>query len=396
MLAINGGHLFDGIGDDFQKNVSVTIEKDKIMNLGYGAKAEKTLDATGCYILPGLIDCHVHINWIPGPDPQGFITGKSDSFIALTSCNMAYRNLSLGITTVRDCCAQTTTGMALRDVIKSGIIVGPNIVTCGPALAITGGHGFFLSAEVNGADNVRAMTRKLFKDKVDFIKLMASGGVYTEGEEPGFPQMTVEEMTAACEEAHKRSKKVTAHAEGLAGIMNALQAGVDGIEHGNMADDEAIEMMVKKGVYLVPTLVCFESMAKPGAADFVVRKSEIMKLASRNMIKKAIQAGVKIAAGTDSSAPNNPPENYFWELELFHEHGMSKLDALKAATSRAAEAIGVDYTGSLEAGKMADILVVEGNPLEDLGNLRKIRYIIKSGQVVVDGDRTYFHRTVNM
>lgn len=396
MLAIKGGNIFDGIGDDFRKNTSVTVENGVIVDLGHSSKAEKTLDADGCYILPGLIDCHVHINWIPGPDPQGFITGKSDSFITLTSCCMAHRNLSLGITTVRDCCAQTTTGLALRDAIKYGIIVGPNVVTCGPALVMTGGHGFFLSKEVDGADAVRAATRQLFKDKVDFIKLMATGGVYTEGEEPGFPQMTIEEMSAACEEAHKRNKRVTAHAEGTIGIKNAIYAGVDGIEHGNMADDEAIEMMRAKGIYLVPTLVCFESMAKPGAPDFVVRKSETMKMASRNMIKKAIKAGVKIGAGTDSSAPNNPPENYFWELELFNEHGMSKLDALKSGTSMAAEAIGVDYIGSLEVGKMADILIVEGNPLDDLKNLRKIRYVIKNGHVVVDGDRTIFHRNVNM
>lgn len=388
-IIIKGGHFFDGLNDIFKENTYLQTKGNKISHMGTTVNTEETaevLDAEGCYILPGLINAHVHLAWDAGPDPESLISDQPDSFVSLVAASEAIKHLSLGITTVRDTGSPGTSVLALRDSINMGIIVGPNVVASGPPIAMTGGHIYRIALEADGVDKVRAAARLNIKSGVDLIKLMATGGVYTEAEEPGSPQLMEEEMRAGVEEANKAGKKAAAHAEGLEGIKSALRAGVNCIEHGIYADDEAIEMMVKQETYLVPTMICFvrmigETAKEAGVPDYAIRKAEEVVAAHKISFRRAVKAGVKIATGTDSGAPLNPPSDYYTELELMSEGGMSNFDILKACTSNAAEAIGLEEAGVLKEGKNADIIVVEGNPLDDLNNLKNIKYIIKGGEI---------------
>jgi imidazolonepropionase-like amidohydrolase len=390
-LVLKGGNIFNSVNNDYREKTSLGIQNGVISKIEDFISAENVLDVSGCYIIPGLINAHVHLIWDAGPDPELSIINKPDTFVTLVAAKEAQKHLALGITTVRDVGSIGTSVIALRDAINRGIIEGPNILTSGPPIGMTGGHIHRIAIEANGADEVRAATRLNLKNNVDLIKLMATGGVYTEGEEPGFPQMTIDEMKAAVEETHKRAKKATAHAEGLEGIKNALLAGVDCIEHGIFADDVVIEMMVKNNTFLVPTIVCFERMAgeeakERGVPDYALRKADECVKAQKVSFKKAVEAGVKIATGTDAGAPLNPPNDYYTELSLMKSAGMSNLDVLKASTSQAAELLSMPDIGMLEEGKVADIIVVEGDPLESLDNLQKIRYVIKSGRIVLKNE----------
>lgn len=387
-LEIKGGSMFDGLGQDWRKNVALFVTSGIITEKMAGHDYN-VLDAEGCYILPGLINCHAHLIWDASPDPEEVIKDKTDAYVALSALREAQSHLKLGITTVRDLGSVGTSVLSLRDAINAGIVTGPNIVASGPPIAMTGGHVHRIGIEVDGVDRVRQAARLNLKNNVDFIKLMATGGVYTKGEEPGSPQLTVEEMQAAVEEAHKRGKKVTAHAEGVEGIKNALRAGVDGIEHGNYIDDEAIDLMVKNGTYFCPTIVVFIRMTgneakNSGVPDWAIKKAEQVVTAQKNSFPNAVQGGVKIITGTDYGAPLNTVEDYYEELELMRVAGMSNIEILKSSTSRAAEGIGFTDAGTLEIGKKGDILIVEDDALEDLNNLKKVRYVIKDGKVVVN------------
>ncbi len=346
---------------------------------------EVVIDAQGLYILPGLIDCHVHLVWDGSDDPNAEILHMDDELMALRMAKHARETLELGITTVRDTGSPRNVGFAVREAIRKGIVMGPNLLISGPPVCMTGGHVYTIGMESDGVDEVRKSVRTLLKKGVDVIKVMASGGVYTEGEEPASPQMTVEEMAVAVEEAHKRNVKVAAHAEGVSGIFNALQAGVDTIEHGNLATEEAWDIFIKQGTYLVPTLMVFKRLAEAdntGTPEYAVAKAKQLHTAHFVNFRKAIEKGVKIAAGTDGYSPRLPEEMYFDELLVMHELGMSKQDVLRAATVNAAEALGLKNVGCLEEGMKADLLLLSVNPLEDLNFRDKIVKVVKDGVVV--------------
>lgn len=389
-LEIKGGLIFDGKKEDLIKNPGLFIDKGKIQQVP-GEKS-RIIDASDGFIMPGLIDSHVHLIWDARPDPEAYITGKPEAFIGLLAARQAQKILSYGITTVRDTGSEGDTVLSLRRAVEEGVILGPNIVCSGPPLAITGGHINRIAIEVDGVEEVRKAARWLLKRGVDFIKVMATGGVYTEGEEPGSPQFTIEEMVVVVEEAHKQGKKVSAHAQGLTGIRNAIEAGIDTIEHGYYADEGCWEKMIAQGTYLVPVITCPSRFSGQTARDagvplFAIKKAEVILEAQKKSFKEAVTAGVKIATGTDVGAPMTPPSDYFIELGKMVEAGMSIFEVLLASTSIAADAIGLDSVGVIEPGKQGDLIVLDGDPLEDLGNLRKIRYIIKSGEIVLDSSK---------
>jgi imidazolonepropionase-like amidohydrolase len=391
-MLIKNGTLVDVQTGELISPAHVAITQGRVSAVHQGGTCPPStadgvvIDATGLFILPGLIDCHVHLVWDGSDDPNAAILGMEDELIAILMAKHALEALRLGITTVRDTGSPRRIGFAVREGIRRGLIPGPNLLISGPPICMTGGHVHTLGLESDGVEEVRKTTRQLLKQGVDVIKLMASGGVYTEGEEPASPQLTVEEMAVAVEEAHKKNVKVSAHAEGITGIMNALKAGVDTIEHGNLANEEAWDIFLKQGTYLVPTLMVFKRLAEAGpetgTPEYAVQKARQLHEAHFRNFRRAVAKGVKIAAGIDGNSPRLPEAMYFDELLVMHELGMSKLAVLQAATVNAADALGRSDLGSIEPGMRADILLLAVNPLQDLAIRDQIVRVIKDGAIV--------------
>lgn len=382
LVNVKSGELISAANILIEKGKVAVINQESSFQVPAGTEVT---DGSGLFAIPGLIDCHVHMVWDGSDDPNSVILGMDDELLAVATAKHAEATLKLGITTIRDLGAPRNVGFAVREAIRRGLIAGPNFLIAGPPICMTGGHVHTLGVEADGVDAVRKATRQLLKQGVDVIKLMASGGIYTEGEEPASPQLNLDELTAAVEEAHKRNVKVAAHAEGVTGIRNALKAGVDTLEHGNLGDEKAWEMCVKQGTYLSPTLVVFKYIAAAvgeGTPEFAVRKAQAMHKGQVNNFRKAVEMGVKIVVGTDAYSPRTPHECYFDELKYMHELGMTKLAVLQAASVNAADALDRDDLGCIEPGKRADLLLLSTNPLEDLDIGGKIVTIIKDGAVI--------------
>lgn len=376
--------VIDGIIHEAVDNTYIIIQDDIIKEVGVGQipefSSDQVIDCAGKYVLPGLIDSHVHLVWDGSFDPQAVVNELNREMTALHAYKHATEYLKLGITTIRDVASPDHSVLSVRDAINQKLLTGPTIMASGPAITMTGGHVHYLGLEADGPDEVRKAARQLMKNGADLIKLMATGGIYTFGEEPGSPQLTVEEMQAAIEEAHKKNKKVAAHAEGYQGIKNCIEVGVDTIEHGIYADEKLLMLMKEKGIYLVPTMIVMKRLAKDERiAPWALEKAKKVIVPHQNMLEMAIKIGVKIATGTDCGSPVTPPKYYFDELLIMNQAGMSPMDVIQASTRVAAEALGIEDRGVISEGKKADLLIVDENPLEDISVLKNDKIIIKDG-----------------
>jgi len=379
--------IFDGTAGNYRSDIAILTEGQQIVALVPRSEVpseHQTLDMGTLTLLPGLIDCHVHLVWNGSHDPKVIMLRESAEKTAIRALLHAFEELMHGVTTVRDVGGPYKVTLAVRDAIREGLFIGPRILAAGLAIEMTGGHARDLGLEVDGPHEARKGVRTMLRAGVDLIKLMATGGVYTEGEEPGSPQLTVEEMSAAVEEAHKAGRKVAAHAEGLQGILNAIDAGVDTIEHGNFLDEEAAQRMVAGGQVLVPTLSPFYRMAQLGTAggipEYAARKAKQVVSGSFHAIDLAKKYGIPIATGTDDGSPRLPHGVLVYELELLVHAGLSPLEALNSATAVAAKACGLsDQVGTLEPGKSADFVGVSGDPLHDISALRNIDTVVIQG-----------------
>ncbi len=379
--------IFDGTAGNYRSDIAILTEGQQIVALVPRSEVPseyQTLDMGILTLLPGLIDCHVHLVWNGSHDPKVIMLRESAEKTAIRALLHAFEELMHGVTTVRDVGGPYKATLAVRDAIREGLFIGPRILAAGLAIEMTGGHARDLGLEVDGPHEARKGVRTMLRAGVDLIKLMATGGVYTEGEEPGSPQLTVEEMSAAVEEAHKAGRKVAAHAEGLQGILNAIDAGVDTIEHGNFLDEEAAQRMVAGGQVLVPTLSPFYRMTQLGTAggipEYAARKAKQVVSGSFHAIELAKKYGIPIATGTDDGSPRLPHGVLVYELELLVHAGLSPLEALNSATAVAAKACGLsDQVGTLEPGKSADFVGVSGDPLHDISALRNIDTVVIQG-----------------
>jgi imidazolonepropionase-like amidohydrolase len=278
--------------------------------------------------------------------------------------------------------------LAVRDAAAAGLIQAPRILASGRLVCMTGGHGWPIGREADGPEEVRRAAREQIKAGADLVKLMATGGVMTPGVEPGSAQLTEEELRAGVEEAHKAGRRAATHAQGTQGVLNALRAGIDTVEHGFFLDEECVELMVRHGVFFVPTLAALHNTEKAGleagVPEYMVDKARRTRSAQLESLALAKKAGVKIAAGTDASTPFNLHGKNGQELGLLVDNGFSPEEAVIAATSTAAACLGLEKDlGTVEEGKLADLIVVQGNPLDDIELLAEpenINLIIQDGK----------------
>ncbi|RXZ81910.1 amidohydrolase family protein [Paenibacillaceae bacterium] len=386
MKILNNCVMIDGLTEEAIPDSYVVIEGDTIVAVGqghYSSLKGETIDCQGSYVLPGLIDTHVHLIWNGSSHPQSVISGADPEMVTLHAYRHALQTLALGITSVRDLASPFKTVLQVRNAINQKLLAGPTIVASGPSISMTGGHIHYIGVEADGADEVRKAARTLLKQGADVIKVMATGGIYTNGEEPGSVQMTLEELKAAREEAAKKNKKTAAHAQGLQGIVNCLEAGIETIEHGIYADKDALGRMKEQGTFLVPTMIVFRNLASDsGIPPWAHKKVQHVLEPHRSMLEQAVSMKVKIATGTDCGSPATPPKFYFDELLIMQEAGMTPMEVIHASTQVAAACIDLHDRGTIEAGKKADLLIVKENPLQNLNVLRGDKQVVKDGEWV--------------
>jgi imidazolonepropionase-like amidohydrolase len=374
-VVIRNALVWDGLADSPVPDLSLRVEHGRIAAIGRDVPTDgaTVLDAAGRMVMPGLIDCHVHLGAPTHPAER--YADSPLSFLYWQMARNAERSLLAGYTTLRELASEHSANIHLARATELGLVRGPRIVAAGAGICITGGHSWTLGGrQADGADEMRRAVREELREGAQCIKLIATGGVITPGSQPGAPQMTPDELSAAIEEAHKAGKRVAAHAHGTEGIKNAVRAGIDSIEHGSLLDEEAVELMREHGTYLVPTLSAHHNYRRmgrgSGTPDFIVEKIEQLAEAQDRSIHLAIQAGLKIAAGTDAGNLHTHHGSNAQEIVLLHRFGLAPIDALRATTSRAADLLDlVNETGSLRPGLSADIIVVDGDPFTDLSIL---------------------------
>ncbi len=411
MLVFRNARLIDCRGGPPQANQSIAVADGKISAVGPPEAVAAPPDATevdlgGKTLLPGFIDCHVHITM--NPDPKAVLPRPSKIPLRdyayfkarglLYAARAARMTVEAGFTTIRDVAAPNDSIFALRDAIAAGDYVGPRILATGACITHTGGHGLEYDSDMairaDGAHEVFKAVRQQITAGADAIKLM--GGTRPALSPPfrGRPGYTTEEMKPGVDESHRAGLKVAVHAHSSTeGIKYSILAGVDSVEHGFPLDAEAAEMMVARGTYLVPTLAVNPAAIQaiedghwtfPGSEDQIYRMRDFA-LESMALAK---QHGVKIALGTDAAMPLVMHGDNAWEFELMVEHGLTPLESLLAGTRNAAENLDLlDEIGTIEAGKQADIVVVDGDPLENISVLRdqnRIKLVLQAGEVIKD------------
>jgi imidazolonepropionase-like amidohydrolase len=396
------GKFIDVKNNKVLENVSVIVQGNKISDVrnGYaeGTTSDKIIDLKNSTVMPGLMDMHVHMEseTKKGAVADRFTMNASD--VAFESVRFANTTLMAGFTTVRDL-GGSGVNVSLRNAINKGAIVGPRIYTAGKSIATTGGHadpsnGYRKDlmgnpgpneGVINGPDEARQAVRQRYKDGSDVIKITATAGVLSQAKDGQGAQFTDEELHAIVQTAKDYGFKVAAHAHGAEGMKRAIRAGVHSIEHGTLMDDEAIELFKKHGTYLVPTVIAGRSTADsakiPGYySDIVTPKALSVGPKIQATFARAYKAGVKIAFGTDAAVFAHGKN---WkEFVYMVEAGMPALETIRCATVSAADLLGVsEILGSIEKGKLADIIAVNGDPLKDINVMEKVNFVMKDGVV---------------
>ncbi len=395
---IRAGKLVDVKAGKILSNQALIIQGDKIVSVGYAADVKSQpgdtiIDLPNATVLPGLIDVHTHLTFDPrfGYESLGISIPRE----ALTGAKNARITLEAGFTTVRNVGADGYSDVALRDAINAGDVPGPRMLVSGPALGITGGHcdnnllpwEYHVSdpGVADGVPAVQHKVREVIKYGADVVKICATGGVLSKGDDPQASQYTLEEMKAIVADAHRLGRKVAAHAHGAQGIMWASQAGVDSVEHCSYIDDAAIAEVKKNGTYVVPTLYLSdwltENMDKVGLPEMFATKARQVFGIVQNNLRHAFASGVKVAFGTDAAV--YPHGLNAHEFAVYVRLGMTPAQAIRTATVNAADLLGwSDRVGALEPQKWADLIAVDGDPLQDVTTLQHVKFVMKGGDVV--------------
>jgi imidazolonepropionase-like amidohydrolase len=395
---VRPGRVLDVRTGQLRTNQAIVIEGEKIVQIApagdvKAAAGDIAIELPDATVLPGLIDMHTHLTFeLSSLGYAGL--GISTAREALRGARNARVTLEAGFTTVRNLGAKDYADIALRDAINDGDIIGPRIVASGPALGITGGHcdenllppsfNYQGDGVADGVEAVQHKVREVIKYGADVIKICATGGVLSKGDDPNASQYTLEEMKAIVADAHRLGRRVAAHAHGAEGVRWASEAGVDSIEHGHLMDDASVSTLKKNGTYLVPTLFLTEYMQAnlehSSVPEFSKKKMRDISAAAQQNVKKAIAAGVKVAFGTDAAV--YPHGLNAGEFHVYVKLGMTPLAAIQTATINAADLLGwTGRVGSLEPGNWADIIAVDGDPTKDVTILEHVKFVMKGGTV---------------
>jgi imidazolonepropionase-like amidohydrolase len=393
-IAIHHTRLIDGTGGVLDQ-ATVLIRGTTVLAAGPSRdisipKGSTRVNGRGLTVLPGLIDCHVHLCLGAEADVVATIEMESSSYTLLKAARHAKLTLEAGFTTVRDVGSRDHSIFALKRAITAGVAPGPRIVGAGLAICMIGGHARFIGQEVAGPHKVRQAVEAQLAAGAGVIKVIASGGVLTPGTSPDEAQMTIEELTAAVETARQAKRKVAAHAHGSSGMKNAITAGVHSIEHATLMDDDALALMKRHGVYMVPTLSALATTAagRPGCGipASALDKAKAMTKRHQGSFKKAHTSGLLIAMGTDAGTPFNYHGENAQELDRMVALGMTPMEAIVTSTASAARLIGIqDSVGVLKKGMQADLVVLAGNPLRRIELLRdrsRIMGVMQAGRFV--------------
>ena len=410
-LLITADRVIDSTGGPPIDHGAVLVHDGKVVSVGRAAEVSAPEGASveshhyaGCTVLPGMVDCHTHHNGFGDGRMGDELTLLADEILTVQAARNARASLYSGVTTIRENGPKNVTMFRLRDSINAGLIIGPRMVLCGRPVAIIGGHMGYFGGEVTGADQTRALTRQLIKEGADYIKITATGGS-TRTSFPLKPSFTVEELEAVTEEAHKVGKLTATHCLSSEGIANSLDADVDMIIHcafkdGDGADNfrqDIAERIGEKGVYVNPTLHVGRSSAwvlghKRDDVGLTSREESQLDESRRSMdvkldhSRRMIEMGLRVITGSDSSWGNYKLGNTVYEAELLVHAGYTHLQGVLSVTSWAAAALDMDdQVGTLEPGKLADVLVVDGNPAEDINDLWNVRDVFFGGQKLERG-----------
>jgi len=405
VVVLKAARMFDGKSDAVVTPGTVVIKDGRIVAAGPGAMVPadaQVLDLGDATLLPGFMDAHTHQTSGPAEDWKQAVLDRLQKPIAEQALDASVnvkKTLLAGFTTVRDLGAGSQVDVGLRNAIRNGRILGPRMLVSVHAIGAAGGHcdewggfrqGLFpetgpAQGVGNGADQMRAAVRLAHKYGADVIKTCASGGVLSLTDAVDTPQLTQEELNALVDEAHALRLRATAHSHGAEAAKRAIRAGINSIEHGSFLDDEALDLMKARGTYLVPTLMAIVGLRErlekaTGLPPAIQEKARAAMAAATAMFKRALARGVKIALGTDATVfPHGRNAEEFYQMVSL---GMKPLDALKAGTSVNADLLGVaDRLGTLEMGKIADVVAVPGNPLQDIRATERVFFVMKDGVI---------------
>lgn len=391
-IVFRNGRVITGTGEVIERGllvvdgpVIVFVGPEKTWRI---SKKDSVFDLSGKAILPGLIDCHVHLCMDGSSDSMASLMKEPIALNSLKAARHARLTLEAGITTVRDMGGRDYVDISLRNAIRGKVVQGPRMLCSGKMVCMTGGYGWQYSQEADGPEGVRKAVREQIKAGADVIKMMATGGILTRGGDGRAAQLTLEELTAGVEETRKAGRRIATHCQGNEGIKNSLLAGITSIEHGIFLDDETAALMLERKAFLVPTLSppyrILRGGVNAGISSSVVAKARSAMKDHLDSIVKAYKANIPIAMGTDAGTPFNHHGENLEELELLSTVGMSPMEAILSATKTASEVLGLDKEiGTLEKGKLADLIVVDGDPLEGIRLLQekeKVAAIMMEGQ----------------
>jgi imidazolonepropionase-like amidohydrolase len=404
MIIIRSTRVIDGRGGLIERG-TVVVEGERIVRVGADADVRPPdpesadvleINGRGMTVLPGLMDCHVHLCLGAEPDVARALQEEDPAGTLLKATRSARATLEAGFTTVRDLGFRDHSIFALKRAIEAGHLPGPRLVAAGQVICMTGGHARFIGREADGPAEITKAVREQLVAGADVIKVIASGGVLTPGTSPDIPQLTVEELGAAVAEARLAGRRVAAHAHSAEGMKNAVRARVHSIEHATLMDEEAAALMRAHGVYMVPTLSALATTAECGLAcgvpESAVTKARAMTGRHEDSFKRAHRGGIPIAMGTDAGTPFNRHGDNAQELGRMVAYGMTPMEAIVAATGSAARLLGVEATvGTIEEGKLADLVLVKGDPLQRITLLREpaqFLAVVQAGRIVAGALKT--------